>query len=57
MKTPTTPDEWMMLAADARMTALGLRVGKSRQMLFRIADAYEDMARYIVAKAPEQPQD
>jgi hypothetical protein len=49
MEAPTTPEQWMSRAADARMTALGLGAGASRQMLFRIADAYEDMAGYIRA--------
>ena len=50
------PIEWMLRAADTRETALGLSAGVSRQMLFRIADAYEDMASYVVAKAPRQQQ-
>jgi hypothetical protein len=54
METLATPEEWMLRAADTRMTALGLRAGESRQMLFRIADAYEDMARYVGAQSPER---
>ena len=44
----------MMLAADARMTALGMRSGQSRLMLFRIANSYEDMAGYVGAHSPER---
>ena len=47
METPQTPEQWMMRAADARMTALSLGAGASRQMLLRIADAYDDMAGYV----------
>jgi hypothetical protein len=57
MEAPTTPEEWMLRAADARMTALGLTPGTSRQMQFRIADAYEDMASYIAAWSRQQDKD
>jgi hypothetical protein len=41
--------DWLQLATETRITALQMRSPRERDTLLRIADAYEDMARYAMA--------
>lgn len=56
MVLPTTPEEWLALAAETREIALRMANSEARAMMLEVAAGYEKLAENMSSKhADEQP--
>jgi hypothetical protein len=55
MVLPTTPAEWLALAAETREMALRMTNADARATMLEVAAGYEKLAEYMAARDPDPP--